>query len=305
MGSSLTSLPTANAASSTDLWPHLPQLGVGLGFRAGYRSDLFLNASQVDFLEIVADHYFDPSPESRAELELLQRQFPLIPHGLTLSLGSAAGLRRETLRHLAALVRQLNPPWWSEHIAFTHGAEQEIGHLAPVPFSSASLNILLKNIAEARAEIETPLILENITYDVTYPWSDLDEAAFLGELLNRSGCGLLLDVTNLYTNSVNHRFDAVRFLDRLPLERIVQLHFVGGHWQQGHLVDSHSHPTPPEVWQLLGEVLRRAPVRGVILERDENIPPFSEIVAELQTARRLWPQPAPLSSFPLPVEPGP
>lgn len=280
-------LPSPPATLPASL-ENLPRLGVGLGFRAPCRADLFLNASRVDFLEIVADHYFDPGPEQLAELELLRRQFPLIPHGLTLSLGSAAGLRSDTLRRLTDLVERLEPPWWSEHIAFTQAGGQEIGHLAPVPFSRASLDILCRNIAVACAAIGTPLILENITYQTTFPWSDLDEAAFLGELLDRTGCGLLLDVTNLYTNSVNHRFDPVRFLERLPAERIVQLHFVGGHWRNGELIDSHSQPTPEEVWQLLAEVLRRFPVKGVILERDENIPPFAEITAELQRARGLW-----------------
>jgi len=275
------------SAASPD-WAGLPRLGVGLGFRTPYRADLFLNASQVDFLEMVADHYFEAEPDKLAELELLQRHFPLIPHGLTLSLGSAAGVRSETVRQLAALVGRVNPPWWSEHIAFTQAGGQEIGHLAPVSFTRTSLQILSQNIASVRQEIPTPLILENITYQATFPWSELDEAAFLGELLERTGCGLLLDVTNLYTNSINHRFDPLKFLDRLPSDRIVQLHFVGGHWRDGTLIDSHSQPTPDEVWQLLDEVLKRAPVKGIILERDENFPPFSEIVPELQRARGLW-----------------
>lgn len=265
----------------------LPTLGVGLGFREPFLSDLFLHPGQVDFLEIVADHYFDASPEKEHELELLAAHFPLIPHGLSLSLGSAEGLDADYLRKFAALVQRLKPPWWSEHIAFTRAGDVEIGHLSPLPFTREALEALCRNIAQARRRIETPLILENITYTVAMPFSELDEASFLAEVLERTDCGLLLDVTNLYTNSVNHRYDPLAFLDRLPLERIVQLHFVGGHWHDGVLVDSHSQSTQQEVWDLMDEVLRRAPVKGVILERDENLPPFGELAQELEHARAI------------------
>lgn len=285
--------PDAIAAVSPDnqpdsAWSHLPRLGVGLGFRAPYRADVFLYAGNIDFLEITADHYFDVPADKLDELDLLRNRFPLIPHGLSLSLGSAKGPRPDDVRKLAALVELLRPPWWSEHIAFTRADSGNIGHLAPLPLTRESFAILQRNIHSVRQEIPGSLILENITYEVTYPWSDLDEASFLGELLDTTDCGLLLDVTNLYTNSVNHGFDPLAFLNRLPADRIVQLHFVGGHWRDGTLIDSHSSPTPPEVWQLLDEVVKFAPVKGLILERDENLPPFAEILDELRRARELW-----------------
>lgn len=265
----------------------LPTLGVGLGFREPFLSDLFLHRPEVDFLEITADHYFDAPPEKDQELELLATHFPLIPHGLNLSLGSAEGVDADYVRKFAALVNWLNPPWWSEHIAFTRAGGVDIGHLAPMPFTHEAVETLCRNIAEARRRIEAPLILENITYTVSMPFREMDEASFLADVLERTGCGLLLDVTNLYTNSVNHRYDPLAFLERLPLERIAQLHFVGGHWQDGVLVDSHSQATQQEVWALMDEVLKRAPVKGVILERDENLPPFNELAGELERAREI------------------
>lgn len=285
--------PDAIAAVSPDdppdsVWPGLPPLGVGFGFRAPYRADVFLHAGDIDFLEVTADHYFDVPTDKLDELDLLRNRFPLIPHGLSLSLGSAKGPRPDYVRKLAALVELLRPPWWSEHIAFTRADSGNIGHLAPLPLTRDSLAILQRNIRSVRQEIPGPLILENITYEVTYPWSDLDEASFLGELLDTTNCGLLLDVTNLYTNSVNHGFDPLALLKRLPADRIVQLHFAGGHWRDGALIDSHSRPTPPEVWQLLDEVVKFAPVKGLILERDEKLPPFAEILGELRRARELW-----------------
>jgi uncharacterized protein (UPF0276 family) len=265
----------------------LPALGVGLGFRSPFRGDLFLARDRVDFLEITADHYLDASPEKDRELALLADHFPLIPHGLNLSLGGAEGLDPDYLEKLAGLVRRVNPPWWSEHVAFTRAGGVDIGHLAPLPFSVEALDVLCANIAEARRRIDVPLIVENITYTIALPGSEMDEADFLDELADRTGCGLLLDVTNLHTNAINHGFDPIEWLDRLPIDRVVQLHFAGGEWQGGRLVDSHARPAPPEVWALLEEVVARAPVRGIILERDEDLPPFGELLDELDRARAI------------------
>jgi uncharacterized protein (UPF0276 family) len=264
-----------------------PTLGVGLGFREQLRAELFLNREHVDFLEIIADHYLDATPEQDRELELLRAHFPLIPHGLNLSLGSAEGLDFEYVASVGKLIDRLDPPWWSEHIAFTRAGGVDIGHLAPLPFSRESFDVLAANIAQVRDIIEAPLILENITYSVAMPGAEMDEAEFLAELLDRTGCGLLLDVMNLHANAVNHGYDPVQFLDRLPLDRVVQLHFAGGVMRDGLVVDSHSSAAPPAVWELLEAVLERAPVKGIILERDEDLPPFDELATELDQAREL------------------
>jgi uncharacterized protein (UPF0276 family) len=265
----------------------LPALGVGLGFREPYRGDLFLSRDRVDFLEITADHYFDASPEKDRELSLLADHFTLIPHGLNLSLGSAEGIDPVYLGKFEALVERLDPPWWSEHVAFTRAGGVEIGHLAPVPFSIEALDVLEANITKATRRIRPPLIVENITYTIPLPGRTMGEGEFLAELTRRTDCGLLLDVTNLHTNAVNHGFDPSDVLDRLPLDRVVQLHFAGGEWHDGRLVDNHSRPAPPEVWALLEEVIARAPVKGIILERDDDLPPLSELLDEVDRARSL------------------
>ena len=266
---------------------NLPTLGVGLGFRTPFRSDLFSHQEQVDFLEITADHYMDAPPEKERELDLLAANFPLIPHGLHLSLGSAEGVDPVYLGKLARLIQRLQPPWWSEHISFTHAGGTPIGHLAPLPFTREAVEVLCRNIARVRREIEAPLLLENVTYTVALPGSEMTEADFLAEVLEQTDSGLLLDVTNLYTNAVNHGYDPGEFLNRLPLERVTQLHFAGGHWRNDMLVDSHAHATPPEVWAWMEEILARAPVKAAVLERDENLPPIEELLDELRHAREL------------------
>ncbi len=265
---------------------NIAPLGVGIGFREQLKADLFLHRAEVDWLEIVADHFIDMPREKDEELTLLRDHFTLIPHGINLSLGSAEGIDVDYVKKLAKLVQRINPPYWSEHIAFTRAGGVEIGHLSPLPFTYEALDVLQRNIETVRQYIDTPLILENITYIIQMA-SDMSEAQFLTELAKRTGCFLLLDVTNLYTNAVNLGYDLKAFLDSAPLDKVVQLHFTGGEISGDLLIDSHSAATPEPVWELLDEVVRCAPVKGVLLERDENIPTFSELATELVRARAI------------------
>lgn len=262
-------------------------LGAGIGYREPFRAELFLNRSSVDFLEVIADHYLDPTRERSDELDLLAAHFPLIPHGINLSIGSSEGLDPDYLSKFAALVSRLSPPWWSEHIAFTRAGGIDIGHLTPLPFTWEAVDVLCRNIEHAMSVVDAPLILENISYTVTLPGAEMSEGEFLSEIVERTGCGLLLDVTNLHINSINCGYDPLEFLAAIPMEKVVQLHFVGGRWSGGVYVDTHSEPTPEEIWGLLEEVVRRAPVRAVLLERDENLPPFAELAAEVGRAREV------------------
>jgi uncharacterized protein len=243
---------------------NLPKLSVGIGFREQFRADLFLHRTEIDFLEITADHYLDATAQKLEELELLRQHFPLVPHGLNLSLGSAEGVDEKYLEKFAALVENVQPAWFSEHICFTKSGGVDIGHLAPLAFTRESLAVLKRNIRRVKEFIKTPLILENITYMVRFPFSEMDEAEFITELIEETDCGLLLDVTNLYINSVNHNYDWREFLQKLSASRIVQLHFV------------------------FREVCVKSNVKGAILERDENFPPFAEILEEIRTAKKLF-----------------
>ncbi|MEP6901267.1 MAG: DUF692 domain-containing protein [Actinomycetota bacterium] len=260
-------------------------LGVGIGFREQFRAEIFLNQEKIDFLEITTDHYLDAKPEKLTELNLLKEHFPLIPHSLELSLGSAEGIDEKYLDKVAELVELVNPKWFSDHLCFTKSGGIKIGHLAPVPYTKEAVKVFVKNISQVKKRIETPLILENITYLVRFPSSEMSESEFIKTILEETDCGLLLDVTNLYINSQNFGFDWRKFLDEIPLERIVQLHFVGSHRRGKRLIDAHANKTEEEIWQVFAEVCKRCDIKGAILERDENFPPFAEIVEELETAR--------------------
>ena len=279
----------AAASSAADArWEALPELGVGLGYRPALHGGIFRHRGGVDLLEVTLDHYLGASPEKLDELELLRSHFPLIPHGLNLSLGSAEGLDQRYLDGVARLIERIDPPWWSEHAAFTRAGGLEIGHLAPLPRSEEALDALCANIAAAGRVIAAPLIVENITTTMDLPGAEMSEAAFLAALCERGGCGLLLDVTNLWLNAVRAGVDPTESLDEL-LEscgrRVVQLHFVGPERRGQEWIDSHGAAMTDELWRLLDIALARAPVRAAILERDQAFPAFAELLAELERAR--------------------
>lgn len=260
---------------------------IGLGFREQFRGSIFLNQDKIDFLEITTDHYLDANHEKLDELKLLKEHFPLISHSLELSLGSAEGIDEEYLEKVAELVEFVDPNWFSDHLCFTKSGGVKIGHLAPVPYTREAIKVFVKNILQVKNRIKTPLILENITYLVSFPSSEMSESAFIKTILEETDCGLLLDVTNLYINSINFGFDWRKFLDEIPLERVVQLHFVGSHSSGNRLIDAHANRTEDEIWNVFAEVAKRCQIKGAVLERDENFPPFDEILEELETARNI------------------
>lgn len=268
---------------------NLPALGVGMGFRYECKEKVFTHADEVDFLEITVEHFLGAAPHIQEDLALLQRHFTLIPHAINLGLGSADGVDEDYLAELERILKLVNPPWWSEHIALTRAGGREIGHLSPLPRTQEMLDIFTKNVARVKERTEVPLILENITYHLEIPGAEMGELEFLLRLLDKTDCGLLLDITNLFTNSANYGYEALGFLDALPKEKIVQFHFVGGYQRpDGMWIDNHSHATPEPVWELMEEALSRFCPRGIILERDGNFPAFSALTAELKRARKLW-----------------
>lgn len=262
-------------------------LGVGLGYRSAFRADLFANRDKVDFLEIIADHYFNASREKLDELDLLANNFVLIPHGLDLSIGSADGIDSAYLDRFAALIARLDPPYWSEHLAFTRAGGVSIGHLACLPYTQEAVDVVARNVETVRRRIGVPLILENITATVLIPGAEMEEPEFLRAVTDATDCGWLCDAANLIANAFNEGRDAAVELDRWPWERVVQMHFAGGRMSEGVLIDSHDAPTSPEVWGLLEAAVARADVKGVILERDERLPPFAELLGELDRARTI------------------
>jgi uncharacterized protein (UPF0276 family) len=261
----------------------LPRLGVGVSYRPKWREAVLAHRDEIGCLEIIAEHYLDAPPEKLDELDQLHAQFPLIPHGIGLSFGTDAPLDEAHLRRVARLVERLQPAWFTEHMAFTRVHGWNLGHLVPLPLTREAVAAVCRNVRRWREATGVPLLLENITAMVVLP-GELTEAQFLTEVVERSGCGLLLDLHNLYTNAVNHGYDPDAFLEGLPLERVAQIHLGGGHEEDGYRIDSHSAATPEPVWELLRHVAARTRLGAVIVEWDVKLPPFDVIRREMATA---------------------
>ncbi len=264
-------------------------LSLGLGI--GWRSPLALlidRRPDLGFIELTHEDFPLDRPLPAPIIALQHRGTRIIPHGLTLNLGGADRPCRDHLRALAAQAQRVHAPLLSEHICFVRSDGVESGHLMPVPRTKAMLNILTENIKEAMDALPVPLALENIATLFEWPGAEMDEADFLAELLHRTDAMLLLDVENLYANSTNHGFDAIKFLDAAPVERIAYVHVAGGTEKDGVYHDTHAHAIPKGVLDLLSELSRRAHLPGVMLERDDQLTPAAPINGELDAIASAW-----------------
>jgi uncharacterized protein (UPF0276 family) len=269
------------------MYAALPQLGVGLGYRTPLHDETVDNADRIDFLEVISDKYLYAPPERTERLLALRDRFPLIPHGVGMSVGTAAPLDADYLDRLATFVERLDAPWFSDHLSFTKVPETDIDQLTPLWFTEESLEMVCRNIRQVTARISTPLLLENITYYFPIPDNDMSEPEFLTRVLEDTDIGLLLDVNNVWVNSVNLGYDPYEFLRSIPLERTVQIHLAGGRKFHDLLVDTHSAPVTDEVWDLLAFVVARAPVKAVLLEWDADWPEFAGLLGHLDRAREI------------------
>ncbi|HEU4391332.1 MAG TPA: DUF692 domain-containing protein, partial [Blastocatellia bacterium] len=278
---------TVNKLGPPDWLQRLPRLGVGLGFRRPLARPIVEHAAEIDFLEIISEHYLGFSRFDKRELRELRRRFPLVAHGLSLSPGTLDPPDHTYLGDVGELVKTASTPWWSDHLAMTRAGRIDIGHLAPVPLTGEMLGIVCRNINQAKDRIKCPFAVENIAHTLQVPGAEMGEAEFLSQVLEQTDSGLLLDLMNLHANARNHCYDAYEFLESIPLDRVVQIHIIGGHYARGVLVDSHSRPTPEEVWQMLEFVARRVDIKAVLLEWDEQFPEFSVIIDQLSRARAI------------------
>jgi uncharacterized protein (UPF0276 family) len=225
------------------------------------------------------------SEDALRRLSLLARRFPIAGHGLELSIGAGGpdepGYRDALGRVLAAS----SALWHGDHLCFTRAGGVPIRALTPLPFCEAAIDVAVDNIRRHKRELGAPFVVENIAYYFLNPLSEMDEATFLRRVILGADCALLLDLHNVLVNAINHRYDPYRFVDRLPLDRVVQIHIAGGEDVDGVRLDTHSSFSPEEVWSLLEHVAPRCPVRGLNFEMDSHFPPAARLHEELARAR--------------------
>ena len=267
----------------------LNPLGIGLGLRREMSSETFAHRSEIDFVEIAPENYIEIGGQARKRLVSALEKYPIITHGLNLSIGSSDEINYEYLRCLKKLLDEIDAPWWSDHLCFSSIDNLYMQDLLPVPFSKEAVKHIVERIRRVQDFIERPFLLENISFYMYMPGCEMPETEFITEILEKADCGLLLDVNNVIVNSINLKFDAEKFVQELPLERVLQIH-VAGHKRIGdYIIDTHGAPVIDPVFDLLDFVLRRddVDVKGIMLERDQNFPEFDEILAELKKLREI------------------
>jgi uncharacterized protein len=261
--------------------------GIGLGVRTEFVDELLAGDAAIDLLEIVPHNWLGAG--RLAQVDRLRERWPLIPHSIHLSIGGPDPIDHEFLAAMRAFSHRIRAEVFSDHVCYSTVAGIQTGELLPLPFSAEAIEHTVARIAEVKAALELPLVLENPTYYARMPGSELDEATFLTTLIAEGDCELLLDINNVYVNSVNHGYDPYAFIDRMPLDRVRYLHVAGHHENKrlATLVDTHAATTKPDVWTLYEYTLRKAGrLIPTILERDAEIPPLAELLGELEVARR-------------------
>jgi uncharacterized protein len=262
-----------------------PMTGFGLGLRPTHYPQFLQDPPALDFLEIISENFMIRGGRPLHTLDALRERYAVIMHGVSMSIGSADGLDRDYLDRLKALAERVRPAWVSDHLCWTGVHGQNTHDLLPLPYTEEALDIVCRNIDLAQSVLDRPMVIENPSSYLTFAESEMSEWAFLSEMCARTGCALLLDVNNIHVSGVNHGFDPYEFLAGVPADRVWQIH-LAGHTDNGELlIDTHDQPVPDPVWALYAAACRRFGPVATMVERDDNIPPLDDLLAELDIAR--------------------
>ena len=258
----------------------MPDLGIGVGLRTVHFAHVLEKKPAVDWFEIISENFMDTGGRPMHVLDQIAERYPIVMHGVSLSIGSTDPLDREYLDKLTALAERVDARWISDHLCWTGVAQRNMHDLLPLPYTEECLRHVVARVKEVQERLERPLVLENPSSYVEFKHSTMSEWEFLARLAEDADCGLLLDVNNVYVSSVNHGFDPNEYIDGIPPERVVQYH-LAGHTNHGtHIIDTHSDHVIDEVWALYERAVARTGSRSTLLEWDENIPAFEVVHAE-------------------------
>jgi uncharacterized protein (UPF0276 family) len=271
----------------------LPNLGFGVGLRTAHLDHILRHGPGVDWFEIISENFIDHHGYARHALDRIRAEVPVVMHGVSLSIGSSDPLNRTYLAKLGQLAKEVEPAWISDHLCWTGFAGVNAHDLLPLPLDEATYRHVRQRVDAVQALLQRPLVLENPSSYLQFTDSPMAECDFLARLARETGCGLLLDVNNVYVSGHNHGFDPAHYIQQLPPEHIVQIHLAGPSNGGDLLIDTHDRPVPAPVWKLYVLAQRRcgADASGdgavsTLLEWDANIPAYPELLAELGKARQ-------------------
>ncbi len=264
-----------------------PFLGFGLGLRTEHYEQIIAENPAVDWFEIITENYLIPGGKPLYYLDKIRERYPIVMHGVSLSIGSVDPLDLNYLNQVKMLAKRIKPVWISDHLCWTGVNGLNMHDLLPLPYTQETINHVASRLRQVQDHLDSPILIENASSYLTYKQSEMTEWQFLTEIAHQADCYILLDVNNIYVSSVNHEFDPLEYLHAIPPDRVIQIHLAGHSNQDGYIIDTHDAPVIQEVWDLYAAAIDYLGPVSTMIERDDNIPPLSELLLEMVHAKKI------------------
>jgi len=266
---------------------HQQHLGFGLGLRPEYYQHILETNPPVDWFEVISENYMVAGGNPLYYLDQIRLDYPIVMHGVSLSIGSCDPLDMNYLKQLKQLKQRLEPRWLSDHLCWTGVDGMNLHDLMPLPYTQETIRHVVERISQVQDYLGCQILLENVSSYVTYRESDMQEWEFITEIAQQSDCMLLLDINNVFVSAFNHGFDSLAYINGVPINRVKQIHLAGYTDNNSYLIDTHDQPVSLPVWELYEQALKRFGSVPTMIERDDNFPDFTDLLAELEHARSI------------------
>jgi len=263
-------------------------LGFGLGLRTAHFEDVLQTQPKVDWFEIISENFMVDGGKPKYYLHKIREQYPMVMHGVSLSLGSTDGLDLQYLQRLKNLITEVKPEWISDHLCWTQLGGTNSHDLLPMPYTEEALDFVAARIRQTQDFLGKQMLIENVSSYITYSESQMTEWDFLNEVAERADCCLLLDLNNIFVSARNHQFEPLEYLNSINGSRVRQIHLAGHSDFGDYIIDTHDHPVVDPVWDLYEVAVKKFGAVSAMIERDDDIPPLGELVLELDKARNIY-----------------
>lgn len=264
-----------------------PYLGFGLGLRTEHYTEILETTPSVDWFEILTENYLVPGGKPLYFLDKIRAHYPMVMHGVSLSIGGTDPLDKQYLKEVKALADRIEPVWISDHLCWTGVHGYNLHDLLPLPYTQETVKHVSTRIQQAQDFLGRQMLIENVSSYVNFANSDMTEWEFLREVAEAADCLILLDINNVFVSSFNHDFNPITYLQNIPAARVCQ-HHLAGHTHRGDcIIDTHDAPIIQSVWELYQEAVKLYGPVSTMIERDDNIPPLAELLSELDQARSI------------------
>lgn len=266
----------------------LPYLGFGLGLRPDHYHEILKEDIVIDWFEIITENYIVPGGKPLYFLDKIREKYPLAMHGVSLSIGSTDPLDYQYLNDVKALAKRIEPAWISDHLCWTGINQLNMHDLLPLPYTKEALKYVINRVGQVQEFLQRQIVLENVSSYVNFKESEMTEWEFLTEIAQQADCYILLDINNIYVSAFNHGFNPSDYLNYIPADRVCQFHIAGHSNCGSYIIDTHDAPVVESVWELYEQACKKFGSISTIIERDDHIPPLSELLAELDKAKILY-----------------